>query len=41
MTTNTAALKTAIEAAWDARDQINTATKGEVRDSIEDTLNAL
>ena len=41
MTTDNAALETAIEAAWDARDTINTATKGEVRDAIEDTLNAL
>jgi 2,3,4,5-tetrahydropyridine-2-carboxylate N-succinyltransferase len=35
------ALETAIEAAWDARDTITPATKGEVRDAIETTLNAL
>jgi len=36
-----AALETAIEAAWDARDSISPATKGEVRDAIEATLAAL
>jgi 2,3,4,5-tetrahydropyridine-2,6-dicarboxylate N-succinyltransferase len=36
-----AALETAIEAAWDARDTITTATTGETRDAIETTLNAL
>ena len=36
-----AALETAIEAAWDARDTITTATQGETREAIEDTLNAL
>ncbi|MBI1493906.1 2,3,4,5-tetrahydropyridine-2,6-dicarboxylate N-succinyltransferase [Halocynthiibacter styelae] len=36
-----AQLETAIEAAWDARDSINSATTGEMRDAIEDTLNAL
>ena len=34
-------LETAIEAAWDARDTISPATQGEVREAIEDTLNAL
>lgn len=34
-------LESAIEAAWDARDTITTATQGEVREAIEDTLNAL
>ena len=34
-------LETAIEAAWDARDTITSATKGETRDAIEDTLAAL
>jgi len=34
-------LETVIEAAWDARDTITPATTGEVRDAIEDTLNAL
>ena len=36
-----AALETAIEAAWDARDTITPATKGETRDAIEATLAAL
>lgn len=36
-----AALESAIEAAWDARDTITPATKGETREAIEDTLNAL
>ena len=36
-----AALETAIEAAWEARDTITPATKGETRDAIEDTMNAL
>ena len=36
-----AALETAIEAAWDARDTITVETKGEVRDAIETTMNAL
>ena len=36
-----AALETAIDAAWEARETINTATKGEVRDAIEATLTAL
>ncbi len=34
-------LKTAIEAAWDLRDQITPQTTGEQREAIEDTLNAL
>ncbi len=34
-------LETVIEAAWDARDTITPATTGEVREAIEDTLNAL
>ena len=34
-------LETAIEAAWDARDQITPETTGEQRDAIEDTLIAL
>ncbi len=38
---DTAVLETAIEAAWEARDTITSATTGEVRDAIEDTLNAL
>ncbi len=36
-----AALEAAIEAAWDARDSITPATKGEQRDAIEATLTAL
>lgn len=36
-----AALETAIEAAWEARDAINPGTTGETREAIEDTLNAL
>ena len=36
-----AALEAAIEAAWDARDTITPATKGETRDAIEATLTAL
>lgn len=36
-----AALETTINAAWEARDSISTATRGEVRDAIEATLTAL
>ena len=36
-----AALETAIEAAWEARDTITPDTQGETREAIEDTLNAL
>ena len=36
-----AQLETAIEAAWDARDTITPATKGDTRDAIEATLAAL
>jgi 2,3,4,5-tetrahydropyridine-2-carboxylate N-succinyltransferase len=36
-----AALETAIEAAWEARDGISPATTGETRDAIEATLEAL
>jgi 2,3,4,5-tetrahydropyridine-2-carboxylate N-succinyltransferase len=36
-----AALETAIEAAWDARDSISPATTGDTRDAIETTLTAL
>ncbi|KMK65685.1 2,3,4,5-tetrahydropyridine-2,6-dicarboxylate N-succinyltransferase [Puniceibacterium sp. IMCC21224] len=36
-----AALETAIEAAWEARETITPDTKGETRDAIETTLNAL
>ncbi len=36
-----AQLESAIESAWDARDTITTATQGEVREAIEDTLTAL
>ena len=34
-------LKSIIEAAWDTRDTLNTATKGEVREAVEETLNRL
>jgi 2,3,4,5-tetrahydropyridine-2-carboxylate N-succinyltransferase len=37
----TADLKTTIEAAWEARDGITTATKGAVRDAVEATLDLL
>ncbi|RMA43451.1 2,3,4,5-tetrahydropyridine-2,6-dicarboxylate N-succinyltransferase [Rhodophyticola porphyridii] len=36
-----AQLETAIEAAWEARNQITPATTGEIREAVEDTLNAL
>ena len=36
-----AALETAIEAAWEARDAITIDTKGEIREAITDTMNAL
>jgi 2,3,4,5-tetrahydropyridine-2,6-dicarboxylate N-succinyltransferase len=36
-----AALEAAIETAWDARDSITPATRGETRDAIESTLTAL
>ncbi len=36
-----AQLENAIEAAWDARDEITPGTTGETREAIEDTLNAL
>jgi 2,3,4,5-tetrahydropyridine-2-carboxylate N-succinyltransferase len=41
MSMNNTALEAAIEAAWEARDAISPATKGEVRDAIEATLTAL
>lgn len=37
----TAALETAIEAAWENRAEITPATKGETREAVDDTLNAL
>jgi 2,3,4,5-tetrahydropyridine-2-carboxylate N-succinyltransferase len=37
----TADLKTEIEAAWDARDGVSTATKGPVRTAVEETLRLL
>lgn len=36
-----AQLETAIEAAWENRDQITVNTQGEVREAIDDTMNAL
>ena len=38
---NLAQLETAINAAWEARDQITPATTGETREAIENTLEAL
>ena len=38
---NRTELERAIEAAWDDRDAITPSTKGEARDAIEETLNAL
>ena len=38
---NNAALEAAIEAAWEARDGITSATRGEARDAVEATLTAL
>lgn len=37
----TQALEHAIETAWEHREQINVATKGEVREAVEETLNRL
>ena len=37
----TQSLKTAIEAAWDARDSVTSATKGQVREAVESALNML
>jgi len=37
----TQALEAAITAAWDARDSLSVTTKGEARDAVEATLNAL
>ena len=34
-------LQTAIDAAWEARDGINSATKGEVRDAVEAAIAGL
>ena len=34
-------LKSVIEAAWEARDTLNTATKGAVREAVDETLNRL
>ncbi|OZA00604.1 MAG: 2,3,4,5-tetrahydropyridine-2,6-dicarboxylate N-succinyltransferase, partial [Rhodobacterales bacterium 17-64-5] len=36
-----AALEAAIDTAWEARDTITPATKGEARDAVEATLTAL
>ena len=38
---NLAALETTIERAFEARDQVNTSTRGEVRDAVETALNLL
>ena len=37
----TADLAKIIDAAWDARDTLNTSTKGEVRDAVETALDGL
>ncbi len=37
----TSSLETAIEAAWETRDDISSATQGEVREAVEQTLNDL
>jgi len=34
-------LKSVIEAAWEARDEVNTSTQGAVREAVEETLNQL
>ena len=34
-------LKITIDAAWDARDSVNTETKGEIRDAVQAALNLL
>ncbi|MET3527029.1 2,3,4,5-tetrahydropyridine-2,6-dicarboxylate N-succinyltransferase [Phenylobacterium koreense] len=34
-------LKSVIEAAWEARDGVNTSTKGQVREAVDETLNRL
>jgi 2,3,4,5-tetrahydropyridine-2-carboxylate N-succinyltransferase len=34
-------LQAVVEAAWEARDGVNTSTKGAVRDAVEETLNRL
>ncbi|MGH6999020.1 MAG: 2,3,4,5-tetrahydropyridine-2,6-dicarboxylate N-succinyltransferase, partial [Phenylobacterium sp.] len=34
-------LKSVIEAAWEARDGVNTSTKGQVREAVEETLTRL
>ena len=34
-------LKSVIEAAWEARDGVNTATKGQVREAVDETLSRL
>ena len=36
-----ATLEPAIEAAWEARETLSAATQGEVREAVDDTLNAL
>ena len=40
-TPNTGDLKSVIEAAWEARDEISTATTGQVRDAVNETLERL
>jgi 2,3,4,5-tetrahydropyridine-2-carboxylate N-succinyltransferase len=38
---DTAQLETAINAAWEGRDAVNSATRGQVRDAVDATLDAL
>ncbi|EWY41283.1 2,3,4,5-tetrahydropyridine-2,6-carboxylate N-succinyltransferase [Skermanella stibiiresistens SB22] len=38
---DTTQLQTVIESAWESRDQLNTGTKGEVRDAVETALTGL
>ena len=40
-TASTAALKTSIEAAWEARDGVTSTTRGEVRDAVTTALDLL
>jgi 2,3,4,5-tetrahydropyridine-2-carboxylate N-succinyltransferase len=40
-TANANQLETAIDAAWEARDQVNSATKGQVREAVEAALGLL
>ena len=39
--TDTASLQTIVEAAWEARDDISSATTGEVRDAVDTALDLM